>query len=181
MARSRAEFDWPESLRVRERILDRNQWEQMLRALPTTSPLFRHDRCEKGRCRRANGSRLHASTIKSVGYALATFAQPDGTNAHPGIGAPKQNKLADDNPLRGLMLATSRSKITVVACLRHLETVGLIIAHVRGGTMGLPRHFATIYCLTHPPIEIAAGAEGESAAVVYSWFTGERTDGYEPG
>lgn len=135
----------------------RNQWEQLIRALPATSPLFEHRRCSS-RCYRRDGSRLRAATLKHVALTLATFANPDGTRAWPGI-----NRL---------VLGTSRHRSTVIASLGHLETVGLIAAQARAGSMGRPREHATVYCLTSPDLDQLAsmGPPNGQDAAIYDWF-----------
>lgn len=148
-----------------ERAISRNQWEQIVRTLPGSSPLFAHDRCGS-RCERkdpARGlvSRLRASTIKHVGLTLATYANPDGTRAYPGIDR--------------LVLGASRHRATVIAALGHLETVGLIVCTLRAGQMGRPRDWANVYCLATPAIEARAGLVGAAAEnAVHDWFTPRR-------
>lgn len=158
-------FEW-------ERIMSRNDWERLIRALPLTSPLLAHRLCGKpSRCRRPNGSMLHPKTIKATAYALATWAKPDGTDAHPGIGAPRLGE--DGKPCedpRGMMLSTLQSKPTVIAGLRHLETVGLVMVHRRGGAIGLPRHHATTYCLTAPPLEQIVATAVDADVVPFDGF-----------
>ena len=133
-----------------ERIVPVNLWVHQVRKAPEASPFFAHDRCSHGRCKRADGYALSWSTVKSGAAWLATWADPDGTNAHPGIGAPYKSPRGE-RPARGLMLAMGASKPTVIAVLAHLEAVGLIAAQSRANTAGMPRQFATVWCLTMPP------------------------------
>jgi|SRR5215472_13056142 len=147
-----------------ERIMPRNEWEQVIRGLPATSPLFEHRGCGS-QCRRRDGSRLSPATLKHVALTLATYATPQGRNAWPGI-----NRLA---------YSCSRHRGTVIAALGHLERVGLISCSARAGTMGRPREHANIYCLTSPQLMqlAAAGAdEAPEVARAYEWFK-ERDDG----
>jgi hypothetical protein len=138
-----------------ERLMAKLEWLQVVDALPSSSPLFAHDRCEK-RCQRRDGSKLRAATIKHVGLSLGVRADADGTNAFPGIGR--------------LVVTTSRSRGTVVAALRHLETVGLVTVRIRGGSLGVARDHATVYCLTAPHFDIPAAISAEEHARVVDWF-----------
>lgn len=142
-------FEW-------ERILSRNEWEQLIRALPVTSPLFAHDRCKSYLCRRPNGWHLRPSTVKHVGLVLATFARPDGTRAFPGLDRMKTG--------------TAFSRPTVIAGLRHLETVGLVLVQIRAGTLGVARDHASVYCLSSPPLDSLV-AQTKEQADAYSWFS----------
>lgn len=140
-----------------ERICDKFEWIRLIEALPATSPLFGHALCTS-RCSRKDGTRLRAATIKHIAVTLANKANRDGTSAHPGIGR--------------LVAETSRHRSTVIAVLGHLETVGLIAARERGSTYGLPRTYATSYCLMTPPLEVlAAAAATDTEAKVYDFFT----------
>lgn len=139
-----------------ERLMGKLEWLQILNALPASSPLFAHGRCN-ARCQRANGSWLRPATIKHVGMALGACADGDGTRAFPGIG-----RLAQ---------YTARGRWTVVAGLAHLETVGLIAARIRGGAFGIARDHATEYCLTSPHFDIPATIGAEEHAAVYDWFS----------
>lgn len=144
-----------------ERIVGKFDWIRLVEALPATSPLFRHELCE-ARCSRKDGrtgqrSLLRAATIKHVGVTLAHHAREDGTRAFPGI-----NVLAAE---------TSRHRSTVIAALGHLRTVGLIADRIRGSSYGIPRGFATEYCLMSPPLEILAGsAANDTEARIYDYF-----------
>ncbi len=90
--------------------------------------------CISGWCRRKDGTQLAAATIQHVGLLLATWANNDGTAAHPGISK----------------LAVTRHRVTVIGCLRHLETVGLVMVTLRGSSSGVPRWMATEYQLSMP-------------------------------
>jgi len=139
----------------------RGEWERLIRALPAASPLFAHDLCGR-RCHRKDGTRLAPSTICGVCYALATFASNDGTTAHPGSAR--------------LGLAAKRHRGTVIACLGHLETVGLIVATLRGSSAGVPRWMATEYHLSVPdlgvlaPVPLAAAPMPAAGDGQGSWF-----------
>jgi hypothetical protein len=132
-----------------ERIAPKFDWIRLIEALPVTSPLLTgHELC---------GRRLRASTIKHVGVTIAHAADEDGTNARRGI--------------ERLTHATSRARATAIIAVGHLETVGLLTARLRAGTAGIPRTFATNYCLTLPPLDVIAQAQlGEEESRVYDWF-----------
>ncbi len=138
-----------------ERLMAKLEWLQVLDALPASSPLFAHGHCES-RCRRSDGSQLRPATIKHVGLSLGQRANMDGTRAFPGIGR--------------LAITTARGRATVVAALRHLETVGLVSARIRGGSIGVARDHATEYCLTAPHFDIPAAIGAEEHARVVDWF-----------
>jgi len=139
-----------------ERLMAKLEWLQILNALPASSPLFAHARCD-GRCQRKDGTWLRASTIKHIGMSLGTCANGDGTRAFPGIG-----RLAQ---------YTGRGRFTVVMALAHLETVGLVTARLRGGAFGVPRDHATEYCLTSPHFDIPAAVSPVEQAAIYDWFS----------
>lgn len=139
-----------------ERLMAKLDWLQVLDALPASSPLFAHGRCEQ-RCQRRDGSKLRPSTIKHVGLSLGQRADADGTRAFPGI-----SRLA---------ISTARSRETVVAALRHLETVGLVVSRIRGGAVGVARDHATEYCLTSPHFDIPAAVSPAEQAAIYDWFS----------
>ena len=77
------------------------------------------------------------SAQKLVGYALGTYVNGDGTNAHPGI--------------EGLVKATGLHRATVLRALAGLEEGGYIRAAFRGGGKGVRRGLATVYELSGPP------------------------------
>ncbi len=145
-----------------ERIMGKFDWIRVLEALPATSPLFGHAlcsaRCSRKDSRTGQRSLLRAATIKHIGVTLAHHANDNGTRAFPGI-----NVLANE---------TSRHRSTVIAALGHLETVGLIAARTRGGTVGVPRTFATEYCLMNVPLDIlAVSAANDTEARIYDYFS----------
>jgi hypothetical protein len=156
--------------------LSKFEWEKLIRDLPSDSPLFGHGLCVNGRCQRKDGTHLAPSTIAHVAITLSTFANKNGATAHPGI-----DRLA---------LGTKRNRVTVMACLEHLETVGLITATVRGGAPGVRRHYATEYQLSvadagdpppapAPPRRTAPAAPAVPAP---SWFHPHHAAGSrEPG
>jgi DNA-binding transcriptional MocR family regulator len=74
--------------------------------------------------------------MKVTGYALATYVNGDGSNAHPGIEV--------------LMKATGLSRSSVLRSLSALESEGFIVAVSRGGGKGTARGNATIYALSVP-------------------------------
>lgn len=74
--------------------------------------------------------------VKCTAYALATYVNGDGTNAHPGIG--------------GLQRAAGASRSTVLRALESLESEGLIRVVSRGGGKGVQRGNASIYELSVP-------------------------------
>lgn len=76
------------------------------------------------------------SALKLTGYALGTYVNGDGTNAHPGI--------------EGLVKATGLHRATVLRALSELEDRGLIRAVFRGGGKGVRRGLATVYELCEP-------------------------------
>jgi Helix-turn-helix domain len=92
--------------------LDRFEWERLIRELDLPP------------------------TLKCTAYALATYANGDGTKARPGV-----DRLAH---------ATGLSRRSVLAALAGLETAGLIEAVTRGGGKGTPRGFASVYVLSVP-------------------------------
>jgi hypothetical protein len=92
--------------------LDRFEWERLIRELQL--PL----------------------AVKCTAYALATYVNGDGTNAHPGIDK--------------LILATGSSKSTVIRTLESLESMGFILAVSRGGEKGVPKGHATVWELSVP-------------------------------
>ena len=92
--------------------LDRFEWERLIRE------------CEL------------PSAQKLVGYALGTYVNGDGTNAHPGI--------------EGLVKATGLHRATVLRALSGLEENGYIRAAFRGGGKGVRRGLATVYELSEP-------------------------------
>jgi hypothetical protein len=139
------------------------EWVRLIRVLPAASPLFAHDLCGR-RCHRKDGNRLAPSTIAGVCFALATFASNDGTAAHPG-----NAKLA---------LAAKRHRGTVIAALGHLETVGLIVATIRGSTAGVPRWKATEYHLSVPDFGVLAPVP--LAAVPIPAASDSRGDWFHP-
>ena len=92
--------------------LDRFEWERLIRELPLSL------------------------AEKCTAYALATFVNPDGTNAHPGIDR--------------LVRATGSSKSTVLRALESLEGMGFIKRPGKIGGKGLPRGYATVWDLAVP-------------------------------
>lgn len=92
--------------------LDRFEWERLIRELDLTTPQ------------------------KATAYALATYVNGDGSNAHPGIDK--------------LMKATGASRSTVIRALTALESEGLIRMVSEGGKKGAPRGFATVWELSVP-------------------------------
>ena len=134
-----------------------NEWVGMVRGLPPGSALFRHDRC-RPICTDKRGPRLRPGTIKQVAVTLATYAQPNGANAHPGATV--------------LAMATGRHRTTVIVGLVHLETVGLVMVQARGGGIGLPRWHSTNYWLSAPPLDqLAAAARTPEDRRLYDFFT----------
>ena len=73
---------------------------------------------------------------KVTAYAMATYVNGDGTNAHPGV--------------NGLMKATGLSRSSVLRALEALESDGLIAIVSRGGGKGVRRGNASIYALSVP-------------------------------
>ena len=92
--------------------LDRFEWERLIRELDLPSAL------------------------KLTCYALGTYVNGDGTNAHPGI--------------TGLAKATGLHRATVLRSLAQLEELGLIQPVFRGGGKGVHRGLATVYELAVP-------------------------------
>ena len=92
--------------------LDRFEWERLIRELPF--PL----------------------AVKCTAYALATYMNGDGSNAHPGI--PR------------LIRATGSSKSTVIRSLDALECAGFIRVAVKGGGKDVKRGIATVWELSVP-------------------------------
>ena len=74
--------------------------------------------------------------MKLTGYALATYVNGDGTNAHPGIA--------------GLSRATGLHRAPVIRALSQLEAEGFIVAVSHGGGKGAKRGNATVYSLSVP-------------------------------
>jgi hypothetical protein len=77
-----------------------------------------------------------SSAQKVTAYAMATYVNGDGSNAHPGIAL--------------LMKATGLSRRSVISALSGLESEGFIVAVSRGGGKGVTRGNATIYALSVP-------------------------------
>jgi DNA-binding transcriptional ArsR family regulator len=92
--------------------LDRFEWERLIRELELPSAL------------------------KLTSYALGTYVNGDGRNAHPGI--------------EGLVKATGLHRATVLRSLGRLEEYGLIKVVFRGGGKGVRRGMATVYELAAP-------------------------------
>jgi len=129
-------FEW-------ERIAPVNEWVNLVRKIPAASPLLREHRKCPPVCIDSKGRpRLRGGTLKQIAITLATFANPDGTNAHPGIEV--------------LAIACGRDRSTAMAGLAHLETVGLVMAASRAGQLGVARWHATVYYLSTPPVEVIA-------------------------
>ena len=76
------------------------------------------------------------SAMKLTGYALATYVNGDGSNAHPGI--------------PGLAKATGLHRATVMRTLAQMEEAGFIKAVFRGGAKGTGRGKSTVYELAVP-------------------------------
>ena len=93
--------------------LDRFEWEKLIRGLECLT-----------------------MAEKCTAYALATYVNADGTNAHPGI-----EKLAT---------ATGAHRATVIRTLARLESEGLIKALSEGGGKGVRRGNATVWELSVP-------------------------------
>lgn len=74
--------------------------------------------------------------VKCIAYALATYVNSDGTNAHPG--------------LETLMKATGASRSTVIRSLSALESGGWVLVISEGGKKGIPKGHATVYDLSAP-------------------------------
>jgi helix-turn-helix protein len=80
---------------------------------------------------------LGLSTTQLVtAYALCTFINGDGTNAHPGV--------------THLSKATGLHRATVIRALGDLEDMGLLNAVSRGGAKGIRKGAATVYELATP-------------------------------
>ena len=92
--------------------LSRFEWERLIRELDLTS------------------------AQKVTAYAMATYVNGDGSNAHPGIGL--------------LIKATGLSRRSVISALSGLESEGFIVAISRGGGKGVTRGNATVYALSVP-------------------------------
>ena len=75
-------------------------------------------------------------TVKCAAYALATYVNGDGRNAHPGVA--------------NLMKATGMSRASVLRALSALENEGFVIVRSQGGSKGVPRGHATVYELATP-------------------------------
>lgn len=149
-----------------ERVTRANDWIDLVRNLPGSSPLLRdHRRCPPlcTLSKTDQRPRLRPATIKGVGLLLATYARPDGTNAWPGI--------------ERLVLASSRDRVTVMAALGHLEAVGLVLVVARANRAGVPRWHSTNYALAVPTFEILTALQALGAApdmnteAVRDWFT----------
>ena len=76
------------------------------------------------------------SALKLTGYALATYVNGAGSNAHPGID--------------GMAKATGLHRATVIRSLSQLEQAGFIRAVFRGGTKGVGRGKSTVWELSVP-------------------------------
>ena len=92
--------------------LGRFEWERLIRELPLTA------------------------AMKNTAYALATYVNGDGTNAHPGVSA--------------LSTATGLHRATVIRALSELEVAGFIHPISRGGGKDARRGDATVYELSVP-------------------------------
>ena len=77
-----------------------------------------------------------SSAMKLTSYALATYVNGDGSNAHPGIA--------------GLVKATGLHRATVIRALSELESEGFIVTVSHGGGKGAKRGNATVYALSVP-------------------------------
>jgi hypothetical protein len=73
--------------------------------------------------------------VKLIGLALATYANADGTNVHPGE--------------KRLMAECQLSERTVRDSLKHLREIGLIYRHSRGSNLG-KTNYADVYQLCVP-------------------------------
>ena len=148
---------------VQERIAPKYAWIRLLNEAPSTSWFYSHDETCVARCERANRDRgyvyhLRASTIHHVAVALASKAEPDGTEIWAGF--------------EYMAAQVKRGKVTVVAAVKHLEAKQLIFPQTRGGSKGNPRTHATVYVLTTPPAGLMAQAGlGPEIAAAYDWFT----------
>jgi hypothetical protein len=76
------------------------------------------------------------SAMKLTGYALATYVNGNGSNAHPGVDL--------------LVKATGLSRRTIITALAGLESEGLLIVTSKGGGKGMKRGTASVYCLASP-------------------------------
>jgi len=147
---------------IEERVVPKFDWIRLLERLPAKSPLYTHDGCSP-QCKRLDKARgstswLRASTIAHIGVTLALRAEVDGTGAWPGIDV--------------LAAKTKRHRSTVIAALGHLEHKELLFAELRGGSMGIPRSWATRYVLIRPPDKVMADAGlGDELGRIYDWFT----------
>jgi hypothetical protein len=74
--------------------------------------------------------------VKCTAYALATYVNGDGSNAHPGVEL--------------LMKATGSSRSSVLRALEILQELELVIVVSKGGGKGVARGTASIYQLTVP-------------------------------
>lgn len=95
--------------------LDRFEWERLVRELPL--PL----------------------AVKCTAYALATYVNGDGSNAHPGIDR--------------LVRATGSSRSTVIRSLESLESHGFIKERSKGGGKNVRKGNATVWELSVPPVD----------------------------
>jgi hypothetical protein len=75
-------------------------------------------------------------TVKCAAYALATYVNGDGRNAHPGV--------------QNLMKATGMSRASILRALSALELEGFIVVRSQGGSKGVPRGHASVYELSTP-------------------------------
>ncbi len=103
--------------------LDRFEWERLIRELPL--PLAE----------------------KCTAYALATYVNGDGRNAHPGT--------------ERLIRATGSSRSTVLRTLRSLEAHGFIRPVSRGGAEGIPKGHSTVWELRFPDAGILWGGDDQ--------------------
>ena len=148
---------------VQERIAPKFDWIRLMGRAPRDSWFYAHGEGCLARCQRFDsrgGYRYHlqAATIHHVGTTLAGHANPDGTEAWMGF--------------EHLAAEVKRSKVTVIAAVKHLEAKQLVFPRTRGGSQGLPRTWATVYVLTTPPAELMAAAGlGPEIAAAYDWFT----------
>lgn len=140
-----------------ERLAPKFDWIRLVEELPGGSLLWAHGRCGRRCLDRDRGARLRASTIKHVAVTIGHAADADGHNAFRGI--------------KELARLCDRHRTTVIVAVGHLETVGLLFARTRAGTMGMARDWATNYSLTRPPIEdLAQAGLGEEQSRMFSWF-----------
>jgi len=135
---------------------DKFAWLEAVENAPGSASWWRHDAGCGRSCSRADGSRLCAATLKHVAGILGNAADLDGTRIFLGLAT--------------LATKASRHRATVSAAVLHLEHAGLIEAQLRGGEMGVPRHFATLYWLARPGFgQMQAAVPG--GAEVHDWFT----------